>query len=104
MRLYKPNVTSININGQDYPADNQGVIDLPDHLITSGLFASGWVDARGYLAQLARAEKAASPVAVKAMPETKAEPPLLPQQDTDVPFFPTTTATTKPKKHGNTTL
>lgn len=108
MRLYKPNITNININGEDYPADSQGVIDLPDHLVTSGLFSAGWVDARGHLAQLARAEKAVSPVEVKAPPETENEPPLTPPQDPVDPPVDLTgeeeaikpTTTNKSKKHG----
>lgn len=61
MQLYKDGCNTLTLGGVDYPADERGIIEVPDDKITSSVWTQGFVSAAGRLAQLA----------ARAEPETK---------------------------------
>lgn len=85
MQLYKDGCNTLTLGGVDYPADERGIIEVPDDKITSSVWTQGFVSAAGRLAQLAaRAAQETAEVASSENP-TPAERPAadLPSPDQD---------------------
>lgn len=61
MQLYKHGCNTLTLGGIAYPADERGIIEVPDDKITSSVWTQGFVSAAGRLAQLT----------VRAEPETE---------------------------------
>lgn len=51
MKVYKSGEIGITLNGDFYPADSDGIIEIPDSL-QNGAFTRGFVSAKGRYAEL----------------------------------------------------
>lgn len=69
MQIYKEGESQININGETYLADENGVIDVPDQAVGTAVWGRGFVSAAGRLAELGRlVDQTPAPAIDKPLP------------------------------------